>query len=100
MLHIDNRFLQFDGNALSAEDGCDLHITNSRIIAQGTGVFARGASVHIENSSIEGATSSIDAGEGAQIYVQTSTFKGVIRRAATAGFHDLGGNVGDDPTGE
>ena len=92
--HIDNQNLQFDGDGLSAEDGCELHITNSHIAAQGTGVFARAASVHIENSAIEGDTSSINASDGAQVYVQSSTFKGVIRRVDSAGFHNLGGNVG------
>lgn len=99
MLHIDNRYLQFDGDAVSAEDGCDLHITNSRIVAQGTGVFARAANVHIENSFIEGQARAIDAADGAQIYVQASTFKGVIRRVDTAGFHDLGAKAGNQVAG-
>jgi hypothetical protein len=93
--HIDNRNLEFDGDALIAEDGCELHITNSRIAAQGVGVLVRAANVHIENSSIEGGPSAIDASDGAQIYAQSSTFKGMIRRLDTASFHDLGGNVGD-----
>jgi hypothetical protein len=92
---IDNRNLEFDGDALIAEDGCELHITNSRITAQGVGVLVRAANVHIENSSIEGGPSAIDASDGAQIYAQSSTFKGMIRRLDTASFHDLGGNVGD-----
>jgi hypothetical protein len=92
---IDNRNLEFDGDALIAEDGCELHITNSRIAAQGVGVLVRAANVHIENSSIEGGPSAIDASDGAQIYAQSSTFKGMIRRLDTASFHDLGGNVGD-----
>jgi hypothetical protein len=93
--HIDNLNLEFDGDALIAEDGCELHITNSRIAAQGIGVLVRAANVHIENSSIEGGPSAIDASDGAQIYAQSSTFKGMIRRLDTASFHDLGGNVGD-----
>jgi hypothetical protein len=95
LMHIDNKNLEFDGDALAAEDGCDLQITNSRIAAQGIGVLARAARVHIENSAIEGEASSIEASEGAQVYVQSSTFKGVIRRADSADFHDLGGNVGN-----
>jgi hypothetical protein len=95
LMQIDNRNLEFDGDALAAEDGCDLHITNSRIAAQGIGVLARAARVHIENSAIEGEASSIEASEGAQVYVQSSTFKGVIHRVDSAGFHDLGGNVGN-----
>jgi hypothetical protein len=95
LLHIDSRNLEFDGDALSAENGCELHITNSRIVASGVGVEARGASVHIENSAIEGAAGSVEASGGAQVYASSSTFKGLIRRLDTAAFHDLGGNVGD-----
>src|SRR5215469_4332381 len=54
VLHIDNRDIRFDGNAITAEDGCELHITNSRISAGGIAIRARNASVHIENSEIEG----------------------------------------------
>ena len=32
-LHIDNRNLEFDGDAVSAEDGCEIHITNTHISA-------------------------------------------------------------------
>ena len=95
LMHIDNRNLEFEGDALAAEDGCDLHITNSRISAQGTAVLARAARVHIENSSIEGEKSSIEASQGAQVYAQSSTFKGVIHRVDGADFHDTGGNVGN-----
>ena len=95
LYHIDNRNLSFDGNALTAEDGCELHITNSHIAANGIGVSARAANVHIENSTIEGEPSAIDASGGAQIYAHSSTFKGTIRQNDTAAFHDLGGNAGD-----
>jgi hypothetical protein len=93
LLHIDNRNLEFDGDAVSAEDGCEIHITNSHIIAKGIGVSARRANVHIDNSQIEGDTASIDASEGAQVYAESSTFKGVSRRLDNSSFHDLGGNV-------
>jgi len=91
-LRIDGQNLEFSGDAVTAEKGCDLHITNSRIRATGIAVNARAASVHVENSIIEGADS-IDASQGAQIYIQTSTFKGLSRRLDTAQLHDLGGNV-------
>ena len=42
-----------------------------------------------------GTASGSDASGGAQIYAQSSSFKGPIRRADTAAFHDLGGNVGN-----
>jgi hypothetical protein len=49
--------------------------------------------VHIKNSSIEGSSGSVEATNGAQVYVQSSTFKGISRRLDTATLHDLGGNV-------
>jgi hypothetical protein len=93
LVHIDNRNLIFDGDAVSAEDGCEIHITNSRISAQGVGVSARHANVHIDNSIIEGGQASIDASEGAQVYAASSQFHGLSRRLDTAAFHDLGGNI-------
>ena len=93
LLHIDNRNLEFDGDAVTAEDGCEIHITNSHITAKGVGVSARAANVHIDNSQIEGDTASIDASEGAQVYAASSKFKGFSRRLDNSSFHDLGGNV-------
>ncbi len=93
LLQIDNRNLEFDGDAVAAEDGCEIHITNSHITAKGVGVSARAANVHIENSQIEGETASIDASNGAQVYASSSTFKGISRRLDNSSFHDLGGNV-------
>jgi len=93
LLHIDNRNLVFDGDAVDAEDGCEIYITNSHLSAAGVGILARAANVHIDNSLIEGEQGSIDASEGAQVYVASSQFKGLRRRLDTATFHDLGGNV-------
>jgi len=93
MLHIDNRNLVFDGDAVSAEDGCEIHITNSHISATGIGVSARAANVHIDNSLIEGDTAAIDASQGAQVYAGSSQFRGLSRRLDSAMFHDLGGNI-------
>lgn len=95
VLNIDNRDIRFDGNAVTAEDGCELHITNSRISAGGIAIRARNASVHIENSEIEGRKASIDAAGGAQIYAEASTFKGAARRLGQAAIHDLGNNAWD-----
>jgi len=92
---INNRNLVFDGDAVSVENGCELHITNSSITAHGIGVTARGASVHLDNSIIEGSGGAVDAADGAQVYARSSVFKGLIRRNDTAAFHDLGGNVGN-----
>jgi hypothetical protein len=93
LLHIDNRNLEFDGDAVSAEDGCEMHITNTHISAKGIGVLARAANVHIENSEIEGDSGAIDASDGAQVYAESSRFKGLTRRLESSAFHDLGGNV-------
>jgi hypothetical protein len=93
LLQIDNRNLEFDGDAVAAEDGCEIHITNSHITAKGVGVSARRANVHIDNSQIEGETASIDASDGAQVYASSSRFKGLSRRLDNSAFHDLGGNV-------
>jgi hypothetical protein len=93
LLHIDGRNLEFEGDAISAEDGCEIHITNSHIIAHGIGISARAANVHIKNSVVEGDSGSVSASEGAQVYTQSSTFKGLSRRLDTASFHDLGGTV-------
>jgi hypothetical protein len=95
VLNIDNRDIRFDGNAITAVDGCELHITNSRISAGGIAIHARNASVHIENSEIEGRKAAIDAAGGAQIYAEASTFKGAARRLGQAAIHDLGNNVWD-----
>jgi len=92
VLSIDNRNLRFEGNAITAEDGCELHISNSRISASGVAIRARNASVHIENSEIDGRKASIDAAGGAQIYAETSTFRGAARRLGEAVIHDLGNN--------
>jgi hypothetical protein len=93
MLHIDNRNLEFDGDAVSAQDGCEIYITNTHISATGVGVLARNANVHIDNSLIEGDAGSIDASEGAQIYATSSHFRGLSRRLDSSAFHDQGGNI-------
>ena len=93
MLHIDGRNLEFEGDAVSALDGCEIHITNSHIIAHGLGISARAANVHIKNSIIEGDAGSVSASEGAKIFTQQSTFKGLSRRLDSATFQDLGGTT-------
>ena len=95
VLNIDNRDIRFDGNAVTARDGCEVHITNSRITAGGIAIRAHNASVHIETSEIEGSKASIDATAGAQIYAEASTFKGAARRLGQAAIHDLGNNAWD-----
>ncbi len=91
LMHIDGRNLEFEGDAITVEDGCEIHITNSHIIAHGVGISARAANVHVKNSVIEGDGGSVSASDGANVYTQQSTFKGLSRRLDTATFHDLGG---------
>jgi hypothetical protein len=92
MLHLDNRNIYVDGNAIIARGGCELYITNSRITASNTGVVIGDAIVHIANSTIEGNAASFEAGDDAKVYLRSSTFQGLPRRAERALVQDQGGN--------
>jgi hypothetical protein len=92
LMHIDGDTLEFTGDAVIAEKGCDLYISNARISAGGVGIIARQARVHIVNSTIGGTRGSYEASDGAEIYVARSTFSGVGRRFDSASMNDLGGN--------
>lgn len=93
MVHFDNRNIYVDGNAIVARGGCELYITNSHVISSGTAVVASDSIVHIANSTIEGRQASFDAGEGARMYLRSSTFQGLPRRAERAVVQDQGGNT-------
>jgi hypothetical protein len=93
LMRIDGETLSFSGDAVIAERGCDLYISNARIRADGVGIIARQqARVHIVNSTIGGARGSYEASDGAEIYVARSTFTGIGRRFDGATMNDLGGN--------
>jgi hypothetical protein len=92
LMRIDGETFEFSGDAVIAEDGCDLYISNARIRANGVGIIARQARVHIVNSTIGGTRGSYEVSDGAEIYVARSTFAGVGRRFDTATMNDLGGN--------
>ncbi len=92
LMRIDGETIEFTGDAVIAENGCDLYISNARIRAGGVGIIARQARVHIVNSTIGGTLGSYEASQGAEIYVARSTFAGVGRRFDTATMNDLGGN--------
>jgi hypothetical protein len=92
LMRIDGGTIEFTGDAVIAEKGCDLYISNASIRAGGVGIIARQARVHIVNSSIGGTRGSYEASDGAQIYVARSTFTGIGRRFDTASMNDLGGN--------
>jgi hypothetical protein len=90
LIQINGRNIEFEGDGVSALDGCELHITNSHIIAHGLGLSVRAANVHIQNSVIEGDGGSVSASQGAKVFTQQATFKGLSRRLDTATFEDLG----------
>jgi hypothetical protein len=92
VMQLDSRTINVDGDALTARGGCDLYITNSTIIASGTGVVIGDATVHINNSRIEGGTASFEAKERAKVFLRGSTLNGVPRRAGQALIQDQGGN--------
>jgi hypothetical protein len=92
LMRIDGETIDFEGDAVIAEKGCDLYISNARIHAGGVGIIARQARVHIVNSTIGGSRGSYEASDGAEIYVARSTFSGVGRRFDNATMNDLGGN--------
>ena len=92
LLKLDDRNIHVDGDAIIARGGCELYITNSRIVASGTGLIVEDAIVHIANSQIEGVNGAFDATDRARMYVRTSTFTGVPRRAEFASVLDQGGN--------
>jgi hypothetical protein len=92
LMRIDGESIESTGDAVIAENGCDLYISNVNIRAGGVGIIARQARVHIVNSTIGGSNASYEASQGAEIYVASSTFAGVGRRFDTAQMTDLGGN--------
>ena len=92
LMRIDGETLEFTGDAVIAEKGCDLYISNARIRAGGVGIIARQARVHIVNSTIGGMRGSYEVSEGAELYAASSTFAGIGRRFDTAEMKDLGGN--------
>ncbi len=91
LMQFDNRRIYVDGDAITARGGCELHITNSRIVASGSAVVVRDASVHISNSYIEGKASAYHAGPGAKLFLRGTTLNGVRRRDASAEVQELVG---------
>jgi hypothetical protein len=91
-LQLDNRDIYVDGDAITVRGGCEVFITNSHIVASGTGIVVQDAIVHVSNSHIEGGNASFQADDRAKMYVRGSTFRGVPRRAELAMVQDQGGN--------
>jgi len=92
VMQLDSRTIYVEGDALTARGGCELYITNSTIIASGTGVVIRDATVYINNSRIEGGMASFDAKEQAKVFLRGSTLNGLSRRNERALIQDQGGN--------
>jgi hypothetical protein len=92
LMRIDGETLSFSGDAVIAEKGCDLFISNANIRAGGVGIIARQARVHIVNSTIGGTRGSYEASDGAELYAARTTVSGVGRRFDNATLNDLGGN--------
>lgn len=92
MMHLNDREISVEGDAVTVRRGCEIFITNSRIVATGTGVVARGGVVHVSNSHIEGAQGSFDADGESKMYLRGSTFEGLSRRHELAMIQDQGGN--------
>lgn len=92
LLKLDDRKIYVDGDAIIARGGCELYITNSHIVASGTGLIVEDAIVHVANSHIEGVNGSFNATDRARMFVRTSTFTGMPRRAELASVLDQGGN--------
>lgn len=92
MLHFDSRDILAEGDAIIARGGCELFVTNSRIVASGTGIVVQDAAVHIDNSQVDGAIASFNAQSGARVFVRGSTFQGVPRLDKHASVQDQGGN--------
>lgn len=92
LLKLDDRNIYVEGDAIIARGGCELYITNSRVVASGTGLIVEDAIVHVANSHIEGLNGSFNATDRAKMFVRTSTFQGVPRRAEFASVLDQGGN--------
>lgn len=92
VMQVNNRRVVVTGDAITARNGCQLHIINSRVSGTETGVVIRDATVHITNSTVEGGTASFDAGSGARVFLQGATMKGPTRREGGAEVHEQGNN--------
>ena len=92
VMQLDNRVINVKGDALTARGGCELYITNSTIVASGTGVVIGDAIVHINNSRIEGGLAPFEANERAKVFLRGSTLSGLPRRSGQALIQDQGGN--------
>jgi len=93
-MHLDSRNINVSGDAVIARNGCELHITNSRITAiAGAGIIVQNATVHIANTQVKGTEASVEAGDGAKLFIRGSTFNGVLKRSDSAQISEDGANA-------
>ena len=92
LLRLDGRRLAVPGDAIVARDGCEIHLTNSRVDASRTGIVVQNAQVHVSNSEVIGRYHSLDIGDGGQVYARASEFQGLVQRYGSGRLEDLGGN--------
>lgn len=92
MMHLDGRQIFVEGNAITVRGGCELYLTNSRIVATGTALVVQDGTAHVSNSTIEGQDHSFDVGDEAKLFARASTFTGIPRRSERAVVQDQGGN--------
>lgn len=93
MMRMDARQLNVAGNAITARGGCELYISNSRIKASGAAIVVENAIVHLSNSEIMGAESSLTTHAGARVYLRSNTLSGLQHRDPAATIVDQGGNT-------
>jgi hypothetical protein len=93
MLHLDNKRIAVDGDAITARGGCELYITNSYLSATGTALTVLDATVHISNSELQGDDGSLTTSSAARVYLRSSKFIGLARRDPQSVIQDQGGNT-------
>jgi hypothetical protein len=85
--------IEVAGDAVIAEDNCNLFIIDSEIVAGGWAVLTRGAAdVVIEDSLIDGRRGAVSVGGSGDVTAKSSTLRGRIDRSGEGDFHDRGGN--------
>jgi len=92
LLRLDGRDLTVIGDAIVARDGCEIHLTNSRVDGSRSGIVVRDAKVHVTNSEVRGAFRSLEIGDGGEVYARSSAFTGLVQRQGAGKLEDLGGN--------
>jgi len=92
LLHLDGKRLNVQGDAVIARGGCELHITNSRILASGTAVTVFDATVHIANSELQGDEGSLTTSSAARVLLRGNRFTGLASRDPQSVIQDQGGN--------